>query len=131
MKFLADMGISRSTVQALRDAGHDAVHLREQGLQRLSDRNILDKARTEGRVVLTFDLDFGELLTAGMRDSPSVVIFRLRHATPLSVSAKLLEVVNKESEELVRGAVVIVQDGRYRLRRLPISLPLSRPPLER
>jgi predicted nuclease of predicted toxin-antitoxin system len=120
MKFLADMGIARSTVGALRDAGHDAVHLREQGLQRLADLKILDKARDEGRVVLTFDLDFGELLAAGLHVSPSVVIFRLRRATPSAVSAKLLEVVEKESEELARGAVVIVQDARYRLRRLPI-----------
>jgi plasmid maintenance system antidote protein VapI len=37
-----------------------------------------------------------------------------------SVSAKLLEVVEKESEELAHGAVVIVQDARCRLRRLPI-----------
>jgi predicted nuclease of predicted toxin-antitoxin system len=120
MKFLADMGISMSTVQALRDAGHDAVHLREQGLQRLADPEILDKARQEGRVVLTFDLDFGELLAAGLHESPSVVIFRLRNATPPSVPPKLLDVVEKESNDLGQGAVVIVQDGRYRLRRLPI-----------
>jgi predicted nuclease of predicted toxin-antitoxin system len=60
MKFLADMGIARSTVRALCDAGHDAVHLREQGLQRLADL------------------------------------------------------------KLAQGAVVIVQDARYRIRRLPI-----------
>ena len=35
MKFLADMGVSMSTVQTLRDAGHDAVHLRDEGLHRL------------------------------------------------------------------------------------------------
>jgi predicted nuclease of predicted toxin-antitoxin system len=32
MKFLGDMGISQSTVQALRQAGHDVVHLRDEGL---------------------------------------------------------------------------------------------------
>lgn len=37
MKFLADMGISPDTVVWLRSLGYDAVHLHEQGLDRLPD----------------------------------------------------------------------------------------------
>ena len=37
LKFLADMGISPLTVQGLRDQGHDALHLHEEGLERLPD----------------------------------------------------------------------------------------------
>ena len=59
MKFLADMGLARSTVAFLRAQGHDAVHLRDQRLQRLEDEEIIEKARAEGRVILTHDLDFG------------------------------------------------------------------------
>jgi predicted nuclease of predicted toxin-antitoxin system len=62
MKFLADMGISPRTVTWLRKQGYDAVHLNEQGLERLSDEAILSKARKEERVVLTLDLDFSYLL---------------------------------------------------------------------
>ena len=58
MRFLADMGVSITTVHALREAGHDAVHLREEGLIRLPDPDIVAKAAQEHRVVLTFDLDF-------------------------------------------------------------------------
>jgi len=61
MKFLADMGISPRTVDALRQQGYNAVHLGEQGLERLADRDILVKARTEGRILLTVDLDFAQL----------------------------------------------------------------------
>ncbi|WP_230967790.1 DUF5615 family PIN-like protein [Nostoc sp. WHI] len=50
MKFLADMGISLRTVSWLRSAGHDVVHLRDEGLQRLPDDQILVKAcRMSGR----------------------------------------------------------------------------------
>lgn len=49
MKFLADAGISMRTVQALRDSGYDVVHLREQGLQRLPDHEIMRKAADEVR----------------------------------------------------------------------------------
>ena len=82
MKPLADMGVSQTTVRALRDLGHDVVHLVELGLERLEDYSILGKARDEGRTVLTFDLDFGDLLAASGSALPSVVLFRLRNATP-------------------------------------------------
>jgi predicted nuclease of predicted toxin-antitoxin system len=62
MKFLADMGISLRTVTWLRGAGYDVVHLRDEGLQRLPDDEILIKTRAEGRILLTIDLDFAQLL---------------------------------------------------------------------
>ena len=37
MRFLADMGVDQRVVDGLRAQGHDAVHLREQGLQRSPD----------------------------------------------------------------------------------------------
>jgi predicted nuclease of predicted toxin-antitoxin system len=51
------MGVSITTVEALRAAAHDTVHLREEGLIRLPDPDIVAKAAQERRVVLTFDLD--------------------------------------------------------------------------
>jgi len=59
MRFLADMGISQSTVLWLRQNGHDAIHLRK------------------SRIVLTCDLDFGDLMAEAVRSSPIVIIFRL------------------------------------------------------
>lgn len=58
MKFLADMGLARSTVVFLRAQGYDAIHLQDEGLQRLGDDQIIEKALAEGRVILTHDLDF-------------------------------------------------------------------------
>jgi predicted nuclease of predicted toxin-antitoxin system len=120
MRFLADMGVAGSTVKALRIRGHDAIHLREGGLGRLPDTAILEQARREGRIVLTFDLDFGDLLAAGLYDRPSVIIFRLRNQTPASVTPRLSEVLSERCQELEQGAVVIVEEARYRVRRLPI-----------
>ena len=65
MTFLADMGVSLTTVEALRAANHDAVHLRDEGLIRLPDPDIVTKALAESRIVLTFDLDFGDILAIG------------------------------------------------------------------
>lgn len=57
MRFLADMGVSLRVVEWLRSSGHDAIHLRDEGLQKLPNGEIFRKAIREQRVVLRFDLD--------------------------------------------------------------------------
>ena len=56
MRFLADMGVDLRVVEWLRRHGHDAVHLREEGLPRAADEQVFAKALSEDRIVLTFDL---------------------------------------------------------------------------
>ena len=121
MRFLADMGISPATVSYLRDQGHDAVHLHEEGLHRLPDGAILDKGRKEQRVVLTHDLDFGELVAASGAKLPSVITFRLRNMRPERVNACLAEVFARDGQALERGAVISVTEGKSRVRMLPIT----------
>ena len=74
----------------------------------------------ESRIVLTFDLDFGDILAIARSEAPSVVIFRLRNQTPAAVNARLFRVINDCAEELARGVLVIVEDEGFRVRRLPI-----------
>jgi predicted nuclease of predicted toxin-antitoxin system len=119
VRFLADMGVSLTTVEALRAAHHDAVHLRDEGLSRVTDAAIAAKAVAEGRIVLTFDLDFGDILAAAQSGTPSVVVFRLRNQTP-AVNPRLFRVIEDCAPELASGAIVIVEDGGFRVRRLPI-----------
>jgi len=121
MNFLADMGVSMTTVSALRRAGHSVTHLREQGLMRMEDPDIVTKARTEGRIVLTFDLDFGEIMALAGHASPSVILFRMRNQTPMVVTPRLVQVIEECQAHLVAGAFVTVEDHGYRVRRLPIS----------
>lgn len=120
MKLLADMGISMTTVRELRRWGYDAVHLREENLQRLQDDKILHKAKSESRVILTFDLDFGDLLVHGHHELPSVIIFRLHNQTPSNVTPKIRYLVEQKKAELEKGALILAEEGLYRLRRLPI-----------
>jgi predicted nuclease of predicted toxin-antitoxin system len=120
MKFLGDVGVSTSTLRALLEAGYDAVHLREQNLHRLPDDAILLKAIEEGRTVITFDLDFGDLLATGGGRLPSVIIFRLHNQTPPNVTKKLFDLLALETPRLEAGALIIVEDTRYRIRSLPV-----------
>ena len=95
--------------------------MHEEGLDRLLDPSILEKARREGRVLLTSDLDFGDLLAHSGAGLPSVVIFRLTNMRPESVNAHLDVLLTRLGTDLERGAIVSVTDRRIRLRQLPIS----------
>jgi predicted nuclease of predicted toxin-antitoxin system len=121
VKLLADMGISMTTVRALREAGEEVVHLQEQGLHKMPDDQILVKAIREQRVVITCDLDFGDLLAASGGSVPSVVLIRTRNQTPKAVTPRLFQILQTYHSALEAGAVVIVEDGGSRLRRLPIQ----------
>ena len=121
MRFLADMGVSQQVVEWLRANGHEAVHLRDQGLQCLPNGEIFRKASREQRIVLTFDLDFGEILAASGGQVVSVILFRLRNTRASFVSQRLEDVLNQSSVDLSQGAIVVVEDGRHRVRSLPIG----------
>ena len=120
MRFLADAGISPKTVGALKQLGHDSTHVRELGLQRATDHEIIELARIEDRIVLTFDLDFGEILALGVRDRPSVILLRLEDETADSVLRRLAPVLAEQAPALASGALILVEDARYRIRKLPI-----------
>jgi predicted nuclease of predicted toxin-antitoxin system len=120
MKFLADMGISPRIVEELRQNGYDAIHLREQDLFQLLDGKILEKARQESRVLLTHDLDFGELLAASGGNLPSVIVFRLKDMRPANVGRHLFSIIQGQTEALVNGAVISVTENKIRVRKLPI-----------
>jgi predicted nuclease of predicted toxin-antitoxin system len=120
MKFLADVGISPRVVSTLRERGHEAVHLQEQGLGKMPDREILAKARAEGRVLLTHDLDFGELLAASGGELPSVIIFRLKDMRAGNVNFHLFGILEKQSAALEKGVVCSVSERKVRIRALPL-----------
>lgn len=121
MRFLGDMGIAGSTMTWLKSNGHDAKHLRDEGLQRLPDDEIFAKAGIENRIVLTFDLGFGDIAAAAGTALPSIIIFRLFDQNPANVNRRLEVVLKEAATVLDQGSVISVDEIRYRIRRLPIT----------
>jgi predicted nuclease of predicted toxin-antitoxin system len=119
ISILADMGVSQGVVHWLREQGHDVVHLRDQGLERLPDQEVFQKAFAEQRVVITFDLDFGEIVAVSGEVIVSVIVFRLSNARTPFVSQRLATVLPELEEVLQTGAIVVDEEGRHRVRRLP------------
>ena len=127
MRFLADMGVDTRVVDWPRREGHDANHLREEALHRMPNGDIFTKAIVEDRVILTFDLDFGEIaaLTAGRK--AGVVVFRLHNTRTPHVIDRLATVLAASSDALEHGAVIAVEETRHRVRHLPLGETESSP----
>lgn len=106
-------------VSWLNAQGHDATHLRDEGLQRLHNGGIFEKAITESRVVVTFDLDFGEIVALSRGRKTGVMLFRVRNTRVSFVIQRLADVISECADALTRGAIVIVEEARHRIREFP------------
>lgn len=115
------MGVDVRVVEWLNRQGYDARHLRDEGLQRLPNGEIFDKAIREDRVILTLDLDFGEIAAFSRGRRASVILFRLHNTCMPRVIARLEAVLQDSAAALDRGALVIVEESRHRIRNLPIA----------
>ena len=120
MKFLADMCISVSIVEFLRENGYDVVRLSDENLEKLPDTEVFEKAVRENRIILTFDLDFSEIVSKSEGSTISVILFRLHNTRSHFVMERLKQVLFESSDNLEKGSVIIIDDHRFRIRNLPI-----------
>jgi len=76
MRFLVVMPIAPRTADWLAERGHDAVHVFSVGLGRAQDRELLTRAASEERIVITADTDFPHLLALSGEAMPGVILLR-------------------------------------------------------
>jgi predicted nuclease of predicted toxin-antitoxin system len=113
MRFLADECCDFAAVRALRTDGHDVLAVSE-FQDRSIDKELMQLALTENRILLTEDKDFGWLVFVGRIDSPGVILIRFPATARGSLAAAVVELARHHASQLV-GAFVVLRPGAARI----------------
>jgi predicted nuclease of predicted toxin-antitoxin system len=117
MRILADECCPRSLVDTLREAGLDVRYAAESDTS-ATDRQLLEAANSEGRIIGTEDFDFGDLIFRdGMRATGVVILF-LPALSASERASRLMRVLQTEGLEFA-GKLTIISRRRIRQRPLP------------
>lgn len=103
-------------VDVLRADGHDVLYAVE-SLRGATDDEILTRAFSEGRILLTEDKDFGELVYRLRRPAHGIVLLRFDVADRASKAPRLRYLLEREAQRLP-GAFVVLEVDKIRIRPL-------------
>jgi predicted nuclease of predicted toxin-antitoxin system len=121
MNLLLDMNISYEWRDILKNAGINCCHWSDVGDPRADDTTIFDWAKIHDFIVLTHDLDFGDILSATNAVAPSVIQVRLQKWLPDTENSQILiGLLGKYHVELKQGALIIIDIHKQRVRLLPL-----------
>jgi predicted nuclease of predicted toxin-antitoxin system len=120
MKLLLDMNLSPEWRGSLEAVGHRVVHWSEVGAHTAPYREIMRWASANGYVVFTHDLDFGTILATTGDTGPSVLQMRTQAPTPEVMAAAVLQAISQWEQQLLDGAIVVIDESRARVRVLPL-----------
>ncbi len=111
--FLADESCDFNVVRALREQGYDVLTVSEQ-TTRSVDRELIELAYQEKRILLTEDKDFGWLVYVSRANSAGVILIRYPGNARNELVQGILKLVTERGEEL-SGAFVVLQPGYIRI----------------
>ena len=113
LRFLADESCDFAVVRALRAEGYDVLAVSEV-MQRSDDRELIQQAYREKRILLTVDKDFGWLVYVSHADTAGVILIRFPgNARQLLADAAVT--LTREQGDLLRSAFVVLQPGHVRI----------------
>jgi predicted nuclease of predicted toxin-antitoxin system len=100
----------------LRDAGFDAVDVRDVGLRGKSDAEVFDYAQRENRLIITCDMGFSNILNFPPSENHGILVVRIPNSEPIDVfNREVLHAVQEVGDNLSRH-LAIVEVGKVRLR---------------
>lgn len=117
LSFLADENISPETADHLQAMGYPCHSLRREGPWRLLDREIVALARREGHIILTHDLDFGEIYYFAEEGQVGILVLRLRQQTVERVNDVLQRFLQSAAmtELQIQSSLIILSETAYRV----------------
>ncbi len=120
IRILLDQDLPRTAAKILRNKGWNVLHTGDIGLSRATDRQILEYARNEKRVVITLDSDFHSILAVENAESPSVIRVRREGLKGPELAEIIDKIWSEIQDPLAKGAMVTITENAIRIRSIPL-----------
>lgn len=116
MNFLLDQDVYALTASFLREQGYDVTTASDLGLSRASDVDLLKTAGEQGRICVTRDRDYGNLVFVHHAGN-GVIYLRILPSDMNEVHAELKKVIETYSEDELAHSFIVVEKNRHRIRK--------------
>lgn len=117
--FLVDESAGRAVADFLRADGHDVLSAAD-SLRGVDDETVLARAEAEGRILVTNDKGFGQLVYGLERPAAGVVLLRLADERPKN-KVRVLREVLKERKDALAGFFIVAREAMIKARPLDTS----------
>lgn len=116
IKFLLNANVSPLTAKFLREKGFDVVCILEENLGEIGDEEVVRLAKSDDRIIITSDLDFGLIFHKKEKGKIGVVILRLHSQTVESVNRALERFLKSGADfSKLAESLVIVTETIHRI----------------
>lgn len=116
MKFVADECCDEGFVVTLRESGHNVLYIPEFN-PGMEDELVLKKAYKEGRILLTEDKDFGELVYRLKMQAKGIILFRIEEEEKHLKWKRFKSLLDNHCDRLF-GYFIVIDKNKFRFRPL-------------
>ncbi len=116
-RFLADQDVYEVTVKRLVALGHDVLRAREAGLSCAADDELLRRAYEAGRILITRDKGFGQVVFLWEQPHAGVILLRMEPKTLDAVHQELERFLHEHASEDLSGSFIVIEPARHRIRK--------------
>ncbi|MEO0070539.1 MAG: DUF5615 family PIN-like protein [candidate division WOR-3 bacterium] len=116
MKFKIDENLPQESAQLLSLAGYDTQTVKEQNLVGVSDATLYNQCQSEGRILITLDLGYANILAYPPRESPGIIILRANRQDKETVINLLKRIITHFGREPLTNRLWVVDENQLRVR---------------
>lgn len=114
--FKIDENLSEDVATAFLDAGYEASTATSQGLAGVEDARLSEVVRQEGRVLVTLDVDFGDIRAYPPAEYPGIIVLRMTRQDKLRILAAVKRILPLLATEAVTRRLWVVEEHVVRIR---------------
>jgi predicted nuclease of predicted toxin-antitoxin system len=119
MKVKLDENMPAAMLNLLREAGHDVSSVVDEGLSGTDDSRVIRAATSQGRILITFDVAFGNIRTFPPESHAGIVVFRLHDQRWAVLEEPARRMLKSGTLDRLQGGLAVIDESRIRIGRRP------------